>query len=154
VYTRTESPTQELPGRPSNRIESIKTAIQWTFLVDTDWATSMALGYINELEFNDLDAIRNGPFFTGNVFNPFFVAAKRWGESFHSLLYTGPFVAMHFKDASLVAEWQANLSLHYMIPETRNFIGVETNASFSATRSFAHVRPQMRLSIIRLWDWA
>jgi hypothetical protein len=38
---------------PSNSLNSIKIATQWTFLVSTPMATSMAIGYINEFELSD-----------------------------------------------------------------------------------------------------
>lgn len=33
--------------------------------------TSLALGYINELLFSDLNIIHDSPIFQGNIFNPF-----------------------------------------------------------------------------------
>ncbi len=132
--------------RPSNRIESIKTAIQWSFLVRQRSSLSMAVGYINQLEFSDLDAITSGPVFEGNLFNPFFVVAKRWGDNIHTLLYTGPRTFLGFRDAAWASEWEANLSLHYMITGTRNFVGVETNAIVWPHIN-AVIRPQMRVGI-------
>ncbi len=132
--------------RPSNRVESIKTAIQWSFLVKQRSALSMAMGYINQLEFSDLDRITSGPIFRGNLFNPFFVVAKRWGDNIHTLLYTGPRMFLEFRNAAWASEWEANLSLHYMISGTRNFVGVETNAIVWPHVN-AVIRPQMRLGI-------
>jgi len=40
---------------PSNRIEGLKTAVQWSFLVSEEHQTSMALGYLNELVLPNLD---------------------------------------------------------------------------------------------------
>ncbi len=145
IYTSNSIADPGDAPQPSNRIESVKTAVQWTALVDADLSLSLALGYINELEFSDLDVIRNGPVLNGNIFNPFLVVAKRWGESFHSLLYTGPRTLLHFDDGSLTHRLEANLSLHYMINDTRNFIGVETNAVVTETNWSATIRPQMRL---------
>ena len=42
----------------------------------------------------------NGKLFTGNIYNPFFVAAKRWGNNIHTLLYTGPAIQHHFHENS------------------------------------------------------
>lgn len=134
-------------AKPANRIESIKTAAQWTFFVDESIATSIAIGAINELEFADIRQLNKGPIFTGNLFNPFLIAAKRWGECFHSLLYTGPRIHGSFADGSLSAKGEANLSLHYMISGTRNFVGLETNSVFDHTSFSAVLRPQMRVSI-------
>ncbi|HEY9176358.1 MAG TPA: HAEPLYID family protein, partial [Flavipsychrobacter sp.] len=75
---------------PSHRVESIKMAGQWSFLVSPKYNTSMAVGYIHEFVFVDINAMTGSNIFRGNLFNPFFVAAKRFGRNFHTLLYTGP----------------------------------------------------------------
>jgi len=133
--------------QPSNRIESIKAAAQWTFLVDETRALSVALGYINEIEFSDINDMSRGPIFRGNVFNPFLIVAKRWGEYFHSLLYTGPRSHLGFADGSIHTDFEVNASAHFMIHGTRNFIGLETNTLFNNHKFSTVLRPQMRVSI-------
>ncbi len=134
--------------RPSSRVESIKFATQWSFFVSQDLQTSMALGYLNELEFSDLDVIRNAPIFAGNLYNPFFVAAKRWGNNWHTLLYTGFKFFQDFKQGFKGWKYEANTNFHYMISGTRNFIGVEFNKSVQDDGKFDMViRPQMRVAI-------
>lgn len=132
---------------PSNRVESIKAALQWSFLVRQDLALSMAVGYINEFELADLNKLSSGPIFIGNIFNPFFVIAKRWGKNFHTLLYSGPRTALHYDDGSIETSFDANLSFHYMLAGTRNFVGLETNSRFLHSDFVATLRPQMRLGI-------
>lgn len=131
---------------PSSRMESFKTAVQWSFFVSDRIKTSMAIGYINELEFSDLDNFRK-PFTKGNVFNPFFVVAKRWGNNYHTLVYTGPRLGREFRSGGWHREYDINTSLHYMISGTRNFIGVEINKTIRAEGFDAVVRPQMRVGI-------
>ena len=133
--------------RPSNRIESLKTAAQWTFLVSEKAQTSLALGYLNELEFTDLNKMNQSSVFQGNLFNPFFIAAKRIGRDFHTLLYTGPQLVYHFEDASWHKMYEVNASFHYVIPGTRNFIGIEFNQNYLANNFDMVIRPQMRLVI-------
>lgn len=133
--------------KPSNRIESLKLAAQWSFLVSQKHRASMALGYINEFEMVDLKRIRNDALFTGNVFNPFVVAAKRLGTNWHSLIYTGPAFTYHFRDANWDREYELHLNFHYMIPNSRNFVGIEVNAYFASAGNDLWLRPQMRLSI-------
>lgn len=132
---------------PANKINGLKLAAQYTFLVDEERSTSMALGYIHEFETNTFRAMSNGRFFTGNIFNPFFVAAKRWGNNFHTLLYTGPIIEQHFEDQSWHHYMQINSNFHYMIPGTRNFVGLEINKDFSKDHFSMVLRPQMRLVI-------
>lgn len=131
---------------PSNRLNSIKIAAQWSFFVNEPLATSMAIGYINEFELSDFRNFGQ-PFIRGNVYNPFLVVAKRWGNNFHSLLYTGPMIEQHFNSNTFHTTYDINSSFHYMISGTRNFIGMEFNKSIDKGDFDMTVRPQMRLGI-------
>lgn len=131
---------------PSNSLNSIKIATQWSFYVNESIATSMAIGYINEFELSDF---RNfgGPLIKGNVYNPFFVFAKRWGNNLHSLIYTGPMIEQNFRTNKFQATYEINSSFHYMITGTKNFIGVEFNKELDNKNFDMTIRPQMRVGI-------
>ncbi len=131
---------------PSNQLNSIKVAAQWSFFVSEPLATSMAVGYINEFELSDF---RNfgSPLIKGNVYNPFFVVAKRWGDNFHTLVYTGPRIIQEFETNDFNTEFDINSNVHYMIPGTRNFIGIEFNKTLVKDDFAMTMRPQMRLSV-------
>jgi hypothetical protein len=131
---------------PSHQLNSIKIAAQWSFFVNEPMATSMAIGYINEFELSDF---RNfgSPFIKGNIYNPFFVVAKRWGNNFHSLIYTGPMIEQNFSTNKFHTTYDINTSFHYMITGTRNFIGVEFNKTLDNSDFDMTIRPQMRLGI-------
>lgn len=131
---------------PSNQLNSIKMAAQWSFFVNEPMATSMALGYINELELSDFRNFGN-PLIKGNIYNPFLVVAKRWGNNFHSLLYTGPMFEHLFGSNEFNFYYEINSSFHYMISGTRNFIGLEFNKSIENGDFDMTIRPQMRLGI-------
>lgn len=131
---------------PSNRLNSIKIAAQWTFLVNEPMATSMAIGYINEFELSDFKSF-GSPFIKGNIYNPFYVIAKRWGNNFHSLIYTGPMIEQNFSTNKFHTTYDINTSFHYMITGTRNFIGIEFNKTFDNSDFDMTIRPQMRLGI-------
>lgn len=133
--------------QPSDRVESLKLAAQYTFLVSEKWQTSLAIGGITEFEFTDLNRMRGDNMFKGMLYNPFFIAAKRWGESFHSLIYTGPRITTHFNDTKVDYAYELNTNLHYMIPGTRNFVGVEFNKLFHEGEFDMVIRPQMRVGI-------
>lgn len=130
---------------PSHQLESIKLAAQWTFLVSEKKQTSMAMGYIHEFLIPGFRHLR-GPAINGHVFNPFLVAARRWGSNWHTLIYTGPHIerphghSLHFR-------YDVNSNLHYMVPGSRNFIGVEFNKSWQRSDFDMTIRPQMRLGI-------
>jgi hypothetical protein len=132
---------------PGSKLNSLKLAAQYTFLVSENTNSSLAVGYIHEFELQEFAKYKNASLFTGNVFNPFFIAAKRWGNNFHTLLYTGPAVIQHFSDNVVRTNWQINSNLHYMIPGTRNFIGIEFNKSIENADFDMTIRPQMRVGI-------
>jgi hypothetical protein len=131
---------------PSDKLNSIKVAAQWSFFVSERRATSMAIGYINEFELSDFDSFGD-PFITSNVYNPFLVVAKRWGNNLHSLIYTGPVIEQSFLTKEFHLAYEINTSFHYMIPGTRNFVGVEFNKAVEDGDFDMTIRPQMRLGI-------
>lgn len=142
------SPQQNISSDsiPSDRIESLKLAAQWSFFVSEKWATTMALGYIHEFEFSDLDNFVQ-PYFDGQLFNPFFIIAKRWGANWHTLIYTGPQFFSGFNGHENHFQYEMHSNLHYMIPGTRNFLGMEVNKYFRDGGSDVTLRPQMRVGI-------
>lgn len=131
---------------PSNQLNSIKIAAQWSFFVNEPMATSMAFGYINEFELSDFRYFGK-PLIKGNVYNSFLVVAKRWGNNFHSLIYTGPMIEQSFSTNKFHTTYDINTSFHYMISGTRNFIGVEFNKTIDSGDFDMTMRPQMRLGI-------
>jgi hypothetical protein len=133
-------------SQPENRLESIKLATQWTFLVKEKQNISMALGYIHEFEMRGFDRWENEGTFKGNIFNPFLIAAKRWGTNYHTLVYTGPRIEKEFGGRSHF-EYEINSNFHYMISGTRNFIGVEINKVLNDGNLHTVLRPQMRVGL-------
>ncbi|RZJ28594.1 MAG: phosphoribosylformylglycinamidine synthase [Flavobacterium sp.] len=140
-------PTSTDAAAPGSKLNSIKMAAQYSFFVSEKVNTSMAIGYIQEFELNEFQSYGNSRVFTGNVYNPFFVVAKRWGTNFHTLLYAGPLFSHHFEHNSFETEWQINTNFHYMIPGTRNFIGIEFNKEVYKSDFGMTMRPQMRVGV-------
>ncbi len=132
---------------PRNSLNSLKLAAQYSFFVSEKYKTSMAVGYINEFEITPFRNYGKEKLVYGNVYNPFFVAAKRWGRNFHTLMYTGPQVFQHFSGGATHTSWQVNTNLHYMIDGTRNFIGLEFNKEFTGHDFDMVIRPQMRVGL-------
>ncbi len=145
LYSARGSLPQDLE-RPADRVESFKLAGQWSFLVSEKAKTSLALGYIHEFELVDLDKMSWGNLFKGNVYNPFLVAAKRWGANYHTLIYTGPRVVKEFNHKTEF-HYELHTNFHYMITGTRNFIGLEINKEFYQGQMNAVLRPQMRVGL-------
>ncbi len=136
----------ERDSLPANQLNSLKVAGQWSFYVNESIATSMAIGYINEFELSDFNSFGN-PLIKGNVYNPFFIIAKRWGTHFHSLIYTGPMIHQSFKTREIETSYEIHTNFHYMIPGTRNFLGIELNKSIDQGAFEMTLRPQMRVGI-------
>lgn len=132
---------------PESKLDGLKLAVQYTFYVSEKYKTSLALGYINEFEMTEFNNYGKEKFITGNIYNPFFVGAKRWGNNFHTLLYTGPVIEHHFEDNSTNTHFQINSNFHYMISGTRNFLGVEFNKEVYNNDFDMIIRPQMRVEI-------
>jgi hypothetical protein len=138
--------TSQGDSLPANRLNSLKLAAQWSFYVNEKSATTMALGYINELELQDF---RNpgGLALKGNCYNPFLIIARRWGNNLHTLIYTGSRLSREFEGKHRAVKTDLNTNLHYMIPGTRNFIGLEVNKTLENGRMSTTLRPQMRVGI-------
>lgn len=140
-------PTSQNGNAPSNNLNSLKLAGQYSFFVSEQFNTSMAIGYIHEFEITEFTNYGKEGLFTGNVYNPFYIVAKRWGQNFHTLLYTGPQFSHHFSNGDVETNWQINSNLHYMIRGTRNFIGIEFNKNAGKENFDMTIRPQMRVGI-------
>lgn len=140
-------PGSENGTAPSNNLNSFKFAGQYSFFVSDKINTSMAIGYINEVELTEFRNYGNEKLITGNVYNPFYIVAKRWGQNIHTLLYAGPEFIHHFSDGAVDTNWQINSNIHYMISGTRNFIGVEFNKDVGSGYFDMTIRPQMRIGV-------
>jgi hypothetical protein len=106
----------------------------------------VALGYLHEF-LTAVPAQGSAPGRSaGFLANPFVVGAKRWGDNAHSLIYAGSrFKRTGERFAPTLHE--ANVSLHWMIRGTRNFVGLESNIELERGQFDAALRPQMRLGI-------
>lgn len=132
---------------PESRLEGLQLAAQYSFYVDPKSNVSLAFGYLHEFSVNSFRNIGLQRLFTGNVYSPFFVAAKRWTDNLHTLVYTGPIweVGARGFDNEFIYQWHSNF--HYMLTGTRNFIGLEINKIYQHNELEIVLRPQMRLEI-------
>ncbi len=142
------APTQATGNNtPQNRLKSFKLATQYSFLVDTARSISLAVGYIHEFDLIPFRQYGKRKLVEGHVFNPFMVAAKRWTDNWHSLLYAGPAIHRNNLNKQVSTTWQVNTSAHYMIRGTRNFIGIEFNQEIAKSGFDMTIRPQMRIGL-------
>ena len=137
--------------KPPNQLESLKLAAQYTFLVAPKAHTSLAVGYLHELLTPAFNRFGEDRWLQGHLSTPFLVAAKRWGTYLHTLLYTGPMFEYNRAAGQWKTGGQYHFNLHYMIPGTRHFMGVETNMYSGDIKNGITLRPQMRLEINDQW---
>ncbi len=135
-------------GAPQSKLNAIKLAAQYTFLVSEKAKTSLAVGYLHEFEMIEFSRYGKADPFHGNLYSPFFVGAKRWGDNYHTLVYAGPMIEHQFSNGVVHVNWQINSNFHFMIPGTRNFLGVEFNKTIDYLGDFdMTIRPQMRVAV-------
>lgn len=139
--------TNENSEVPGNKLEGIRLSAQYSFLVSSKHQTTLAIGYTQILELTDFHQYGKDLFLTGTVYNPFFVAAKRWGPQFHTLLYTGPLLEYQIAEKSFDLSWQINTSVMYAIPQSKHFIGVELNHEIYHGQYELTARPQVKIKI-------
>jgi len=137
----------EAMGLPGNQVEGIKLATQYTFWVSQKHQTSMAIGYIQEMEFSALpDIDHHGKLFEGTAYNPIFIAAKRLTPNIHTLLYTGPVMEQKFETNEWDTVMEVNANLHYVF-NNGNFIGLETNMEFAGNSKPSFIlHPQFKIA--------
>ncbi len=143
-FFKRKNPVSEIPN---HKLECLRFSSQYSFFVSTKLKTTLAVGYTQIVELTNFKNYGKQNFFTGTVYNPFFVAAKRWGNNFHSLIYVSPLLKHDFTKKSLVLNWQINTSFHYIIPNTKHFIGVELNKEINNDKFEMIIRPQVKLKL-------
>lgn len=63
------------------------------------------------------------------------------------MVYAGYKFIHHSGSDHVETDWQINTSIHYLIPNTRNFIGLEINKNVNKERFSMVLRPQMRVAL-------
>lgn len=121
----------------SNELERLRLSSQYSFYVSKKHATTLAVGYTQIFNFVA----------GGTAFNPFFVAAKSWHNNWHTLIYTSPEIAYHYKSHKAKMNWQINTSFHYTLPQTDHFIGLEVNQKINSGGLETTLRPQVKLGL-------
>jgi hypothetical protein len=136
---------QEGTELPKNRVEGLKLAAQYTFLVSEKQQMSMAAGYMHEFRAHSFYSIGHGRgMLKGNSISPFFIVAKKWGNRINSMIYTGPEWEFTHEGSKQELFYQINASIHYVLPGG-NFVGVEVNDEFSSMSHQTVLHPQMKL---------
>ncbi len=143
-FFKRTNPVSEIPN---HKLECLRFSTQYSFFVSTKLKTTLSVGYTQIVEFTDFKNYGKRNFFTSTVYNPFFVAAKRWGENLHILIYTYPLIEHDFTKNSIVISWQINTSFLYTLPQTKHFIGIELNKETNHGKFEMTIRPQVKIKL-------
>ena len=132
---------------PNNKVEGLKLATQYTFLVNEKRKMSLGVAYVHEFEFNNFKQIgHQGSVLTGMKMNPVFIAAKNYSQ-INTTLYTGPIVEHQYKSGEVEFGATINASVMYVLPHSKNFIGLENNMDLDKDGLHYTLRPQLKLAI-------
>lgn len=132
---------------PGNRLDGLKLATQYTFLVAPRWNTSAAIGYLNEFELTSFNKYGKEEIVRANLMHPFLVVAKSWKNNMHTMLITGPEWEKEMHSSKTELYYHVNGSIHYSIPAAKSVIGLEVNSLFSKEFTSVVLRPQMRVTV-------
>lgn len=144
LFFKRTDPNGEIP---KNKLDNLKLSAQYSFLVSPQYSTTLAVGYTQVIGFTEFSHYKDSKLITGMVYSPFFVAAKRWGENFHTLILTGPLIEHERAEKSTEVNWQINTSLFYGIPHTDHFFGIEFNKEINQGEFEMTMRPQAKVQV-------
>ena len=136
-----------LEEAPKNKFDNLRLSAQYSFYVSPKYKTTLALGYTQVFNFTDFENANNNQLVTGLQYIPFIVAAKRWGEQFHTLILAGPILKHVFDTEFTNVDWQFNTSFDYEIPNSSHFIGIEFNKKITDGDFRMTMRPQAKIQI-------
>ena len=133
---------------PRNRVEGLKLAAQYTFLVSPKHQLSMAAGYMHEFRAHSFYSIDHGRgMLKGNSVSPFLIMAKKFGQRWNTMLYTGPEWEFTPEENRRDLFYQVNASAHYVLA-SGNFVGLEMNDEYGKGSNQMVLRPQMKIILV------
>ncbi len=131
---------------PERGLTSLRLSAQYSFFVSPEYKTTLAAGYTQVFDFGKGRYSRK-PALKKMKYNPFFIAAKRWGNNIHTLIYTYPVIGQEWPERAVDVTWQVNTSFHYAVPHTGYFIGIEVNNEIDRGRCLMILRPEAKIKL-------
>lgn len=144
LFFKRTDPADEIP---KNKLDNLKISAQYSFFVSPEYKTTLAIGHTQIFEFTDFSRYGKSKLITGLVYSPFFVAAKRWGDNFHTLLLAGPQIEHELGEDDTFVNWQINTSFFYSVPQTHHFVGIEFNKEIIDGEFEMTMRPQAKIQL-------
>lgn len=146
-FYQTQMPDGNHNNVPKNRIEGLKLSAQYTFLVVPQKNLSLAIGYTNQFIFHSFKTLYNeNKLAKGNLYSPFFIAAKKWGGNIHTMLITGPLYEQQFSSAKNSLGYQFHASVFHTFLKS-NFVGFEINHIYLNDAYSTVIHPQVKFKI-------
>jgi len=136
---------------PGNKMDGLRLSAQYSFYVSPKHKTTMAIGYAQIFELTDFNKYSNSTLVQELVYSPFFIAAKRWGDNFHTLVLFGREFKHKLKTDYTDVDWQFNTSFHYELPNSSHFLGIEFNKALVDSKFEMTMRPQAKLQVNEAW---
>lgn len=147
-----DAPREE--GGAPESVTSLRVGINYSFLTLPRAKTTFSAGYFNEIETSPFSRFGR-PLLASNLSNPFVVAAKVWGERFHTMVYTGPTFRREFERHETQKQYLLNTIFSYRFGrgETESFVGLECNQIFvHHEKGQMILRPQILLPLNKQWN--
>lgn len=132
---------------PKNRFDNLRLSAQYSFYVSPKYSTTLAIGYTQIIGFTAFEDLDDKPLIKGLQYSPFFVAAKRFGANWHTLIFAGPIFKHRFNTDYTNVDWQFNTSIDYAIPNSSHFVGIEFNKELVNGKFNMVMRPQGKIQI-------
>lgn len=132
---------------PKNKLEGLRFSSQYSFFVSPKAQTTLAAGYTQILHLTEFNHYGQEALVNGTAYNPFFIAAKKWGKRINTLVYLSPIFHQHFAHHSLEFHGQVNSSLLYELDGAVRFVGVEINQDYHKGKMYTVVRPQVKIRV-------
>lgn len=144
IFYKSNGSGQAIPG---NKLDNVRLSTQYSFYVSEKYRTTLAIGYTQVFAFTEFDNYNNNQLIMGMVYSPFFIAAKRLGENFYTIILTGPLFEHEFHKNFTTVNWQINPSIQYGVPNSSHFVGIEFNQAFINSKFEMIMRPQGKIQL-------
>lgn len=131
----------------NNELEALRFSSQYSFYVSEKSQTTLAVGYSQILDFNDFKNFDDKQIVVGTNYNPFFIAAKRWGNNWHTLLFFSPILEESFEHDEWGMRWEFNSSIYYNLPGTGHYVGLEFNEALEHDEFSMVIHPEVKLKV-------
>ncbi|WP_333663655.1 HAEPLYID family protein [Chishuiella changwenlii] len=131
----------------SHQLEALRFSSQYSFFVSEKTQTTFAVGYSQIVDFNDFNKMNSKQVIAGTNYNPFFIAAKKWGNNWHTLLFFSPIIEQSFEEKNVEMRWELNSSIYYNLPGTSHYVGLEFNEALDDSEFSMVIHPEVKIKM-------